>query len=587
MNRIARFTLLTAAAAVTAVPSSACAQRDREPTRIDSTFAFDKGSAVDVGIISGDVTITGWARPDAKVYASTERGWLDADLSSHRITLRTRSDRGRSGDTRVEIMVPIGTRVQVSSISGNVRVTGTGGEVDAGSVSGSVEVVDATDRINAHTVSGKVHAAKLHGRVRLGTTSNSIDAEDIVGDVLGGERQRTDHADRRDVVARERRNRQWHGDVRGEHRSRGELRPFDALWERADVGAGGLVRRPSARNVQRPDRERLPDHAAARRDHLDVAPRQENGIHDRQRRRAGHRLDLQRQHHHRQGRSCRPRGELMRRKITTLALVFGTAVPPLTACTTTRAYAQSREHGDIQFSWSGAIQAGHSVYVRNLNGAVRVEAGTGDKVEVHADKRARRGNPDDVKITVKQVGPGNGDDLVCALWNERSSCDEDGYHSHNDGWRGDNDRDETSVEFVIKLPAGVKIDASTVNGSVDVDGATSDVMARAVNGSVEARSTGGAVSARTTNGNVEVSAAKLDVDHSEFTTVNGTVTVSLPASVNADVEMNTVNGSLTSDFPLTVQGSFNPRRLHATLGKGGATLRLSTVNGSIRLRKLS
>ena len=186
MNRIARITLLSAAAAVAAMPSAACAQRDREPARIDSTFAFDKGGWIDVGIVSGDITITGWTRPEAKVYAATERGWFETQLSSHRITLRTRSDRGRSGPTRVEIMVPVGTHVQVSSVSGSVRVSGTEGEVDAGSVSGSVEVVDATDRISAHTVSGRVHGAKLNGRVRLGTTSNSIEAEDIVGDLSAG-----------------------------------------------------------------------------------------------------------------------------------------------------------------------------------------------------------------------------------------------------------------------------------------------------------------------------------------------------------------------------------------------------------------
>ncbi|MFI5232438.1 MAG: DUF4097 family beta strand repeat-containing protein [Gemmatimonadales bacterium] len=186
MNRIARFTLLTAAAAFAALPSSACAQRDREPTRIDSTFAFDKGSWIDIGIVSGEVIVTGWTRPEAKVYASSERGWIDAQLSSHRITLRSRSDQGRSGNVRVEIMVPIGTRVQASTVSGSVRVTGTDGEVDAGSISGAVEVIGATDRINAHTVSGKVHAAKLRGRVRLGTTSNSIEAEDITGDLSAG-----------------------------------------------------------------------------------------------------------------------------------------------------------------------------------------------------------------------------------------------------------------------------------------------------------------------------------------------------------------------------------------------------------------
>ena len=186
MNRITRFTILAAAAAITAMPSSACAQRDREITRIDSTFAFDKGSWVDVGIISGDIVVTGWTRPEAKIYASTERGWLDVQLSSHRLTLQTRSDRGHSGNTRVEIMVPIGTRVQVSSVSGSIRVAGTDSEVEAGSVSGSIEVLGATDRITVHTVSGKVHAAKLRGRTRLGTTSNSIEVEDVVGDLSAG-----------------------------------------------------------------------------------------------------------------------------------------------------------------------------------------------------------------------------------------------------------------------------------------------------------------------------------------------------------------------------------------------------------------
>jgi hypothetical protein len=276
----------------------------------------------------------------------------------------------------------------------------------------------------------------------------------------------------------------------------------------------------------------------------------------------------------------------MRRKIPTLALVLGTAVPLLSACATGRAYAQSKESGDTPFTWSGMVQSGRWVYVRNLNGPVRVEEGTGSKVEVSAEKRWRRGNPEDVKITVRQVGAGGGDVIVCALWNDRSTCDEDGYHSHSDGWFRNNEND-VQVEFVVRLPAGVKVDASTVNGGVDIDGATSDVVAHTVNGSVDARSTGGPVSAHTTNGDVMVSSAKLDGDHTEFSTVNGTITVSLPASVNADVEMRTVNGHLSSDFPLTVEGSFSPRRLHATLGKGGATLRLSTVNGSIRLRKLS
>jgi hypothetical protein len=277
----------------------------------------------------------------------------------------------------------------------------------------------------------------------------------------------------------------------------------------------------------------------------------------------------------------------MRRKIFATALMVGAAIPMLSACYVPRAYGQSRSRSDEPFTWSGTVREGHWLYVRNLNGPVRVEQGTGSKVEVRAEKRWRRGDPQDVKITVRQVGGNDGDVIVCALWNDRSSCDEDGYHSHSDGWFRNNDRNDVQVEFVVKLPAGVKIDASTVNGGVDVDGATSNVVAHTTNGSVEARSISGPVSARTTNGDITVRSGSIDREHTEYSTTNGSITVELPASVNADIDMRTVNGHLLSDFPLTVEGSFSPRRMHATLGKGGPTLRLSTVNGSIRLRKLS
>jgi hypothetical protein len=186
MNRIIRFTTLVAIAAAVAAPVPARAQRDRERTRIDSTFTFDKGSSVEISVASGEVVVTGWTRPEAKVFASIDRGWIDTQLSSHRITLETRSDRGRSGRARIEIMVPIGTRVEASTASGDIRITGTDGEVEAGSASGDIEVVGASDRITVHTASGKVHAARLRGRTRLSTVSAILEAEDIVGDLTAG-----------------------------------------------------------------------------------------------------------------------------------------------------------------------------------------------------------------------------------------------------------------------------------------------------------------------------------------------------------------------------------------------------------------
>jgi hypothetical protein len=276
---------------------------------------------------------------------------------------------------------------------------------------------------------------------------------------------------------------------------------------------------------------------------------------------------------------------IMRRFGTGLLLVLGTAT---TACAPFAVTAQSRGRGDEPFRWSGEVTAGHWVYLRNLNGRVRVEPGTGTKLEITADKRWRRGNPDDVEITVGQVGSGRGDVLVCAVWRDTSTrCDEDGYsvRSHFDSWFGRNRSDDVQVEFTVRLPEGVRVDARSVNGEIEIDGATSEVIAHTTNGHIDARSSGGPVRATTTNGDVTVRAGALDTHDMEYRTTNGSITVELPASANAELDMHTTNGSISSDFPVTMEGTFSRRNMRGTLGKGGPRIRLSTTNGSIRLRK--
>lgn len=238
------------------------------------------------------------------------------------------------------------------------------------------------------------------------------------------------------------------------------------------------------------------------------------------------------------------------------------------------------------WEWKGQVGAGRTVYLRNVNGEVRFEQGTGNTVEVRAEKRWRRGDPDDVRIEARQVGSGNGDVLICALWHERATCDEDGYHSNNSGRGRDwNDRNDVSVHFVVRVPPNARVDASTVNGDLTVDGTTADIEASTVNGDVEARSAGGRVEATTVNGSINVRTTANNANGLEYSTVNGSITIELPANTNANVNFTTVNGSIQSDFPLTLSGNINPRRIRAALGEGGPTLRASTVNGSIRLRK--
>ncbi len=267
----------------------------------------------------------------------------------------------------------------------------------------------------------------------------------------------------------------------------------------------------------------------------------------------------------------------------TIRMLFAVAaVATLVAPFTTAVAQQGGGANDNTFDWSGAIPAGSWLRVKNLNGPITVEQGTGSTAEVHAVKEWRRGDPSVVRFTVTK----DGDNVtICALWNN-ATCDETGYHSH--GGRN-NENNDVSVRFVVKLPKGVRMDANTVNGALNISGAIAEVAARTVNGGITAASSSGSVTASTVNGSIRVRMDALPSgnDDLSYSTVNGSVTVELPASFSGEVDMSTVNGTLRTDFPVTVSGKLNPKRIRATIGNGGRLLRLKTVNGSLELRKLS
>lgn len=237
---------------------------------------------------------------------------------------------------------------------------------------------------------------------------------------------------------------------------------------------------------------------------------------------------------------------------------------------------------DKSFSWSGTIPAGKRIMIKNINGGVDVERSTSGRVEVNAEKKWRKGDPNWVRIEQKKIGD---EVLICGLWGDNARCDENGIHSDNSN-KDQNRNNDVNVHFTVRVPDGVKVDISTVNGGLEVTGVTTEVRANTVNGSITAKSAGGPVRASTVNGSVNVSMGSIgSADDLEYETVNGSVTITLPANFGAQLELSTVNGSVSTDFPITVSGSLSNRRIRGTVGDGKTRLRASTVNGSVNLRK--
>jgi DUF4097 and DUF4098 domain-containing protein YvlB len=252
------------------------------------------------------------------------------------------------------------------------------------------------------------------------------------------------------------------------------------------------------------------------------------------------------------------------------------------------------------WTWEGRVEAGRWFRLSNINGSVTVNRSADNSVHVRAEKIPHRdGDIRDVRFVVLQNG---GDVHICTLNFDNDRCDEEGLHSSSDG--DDRRRRDVEVKYTVQVPRGVRVAAGTVNGSLSVRGVGAEVRANTVNGGLEVQEATGEVTAHTVNGNIEVTTSAGPVSASavngsinarmdalsrdgdmRFSTVNGTITVDTPASLDADVSLNTMSGGISSAFPVQLSGRFGPRHAEGTIGRGGRLIKMSTVNGSVELRK--
>lgn len=238
-----------------------------------------------------------------------------------------------------------------------------------------------------------------------------------------------------------------------------------------------------------------------------------------------------------------------------------------------------RNHGE-PWVYSTALTAQHTLWLRNINGSITVSPADGKDVVIRAERSFKHSSVDSVKIITTES---NGGLTVCAVWPGRSAtCGPDGHFTSGGTMQGN----DVAVVFDVRLPKGVRLDASTVNGDVSVEGASAPIGIVTVNGDVTAETAAGPVKAVTVNGDAHATihgfAEPGDVN---LTTVHGDVDLELPSSTDAVVDGHTVTGDISSEFPLTVSGKFASHSLTGTIGKGGRQIHITTVAGDVDVRE--
>jgi len=145
-------------------------------------------------------------------------------------------------------------------------------------------------------------------------------------------------------------------------------------------------------------------------------------------------------------------------------------------------------------------------------------------------------------------------------------------------------RDLPLVHYTISMPATAHLTIDDHNSKVRVTGLRNDLRVNSHNGSVEVADLDGAASIETHNGDIRVG-YRTFAKSSSFETHNGSIELRLPAGARFHVNANGHHMGVDSDFPTTITKSPREGRYVGDVNGGGPELRVSTHNGSLRLKK--
>jgi DUF4097 and DUF4098 domain-containing protein YvlB len=247
-----------------------------------------------------------------------------------------------------------------------------------------------------------------------------------------------------------------------------------------------------------------------------------------------------------------------------LSLLVACAAVITAAC-----YAPALRHAEFRQEWpASGIE---SVHVRGTNGRIEIVAAPTDTIRMEARVRSRRGG-DEKNLENFVVSRSADGTLTIREKKARRSFRMLSFRSGGQ-----------QVDFLVTVPARMRITAKTVNGRVLVSGVAAPMTLSSVNGRIEFSTPGARVRASTVNGSIRGEFQQKFLG-AKLSSVNGSIGLEVPRDASLDLDIHQVNGSFRTDLPVVVE-STDRRSSHGSLHGGEYPLEINTVNGSVRLRQ--
>lgn len=227
-----------------------------------------------------------------------------------------------------------------------------------------------------------------------------------------------------------------------------------------------------------------------------------------------------------------------------------------------------------KFSKTYPLGARGTVEIANLNGSVQVEAWDKNEVSLEAEKFSRE---EDGLKRIEIIVDASADRLVIKTKHHR---DEDSPWWSKDRWSSNG-----GVRYRLKVPASLaSFHAEVMNSNVTVAGVGCDVKIKSMNGRITASGLAGDTDLGTMNGAITATFASLQSGQSiRLDTMNGSCRVNVPHDASASLRASSMNGGISCDLPITIEKS-GRHTLRGTIGQGGASITLHSMNGGLALR---
>lgn len=286
----------------------------------------------------------------------------------------------------------------------------------------------------------------------------------------------------------------------------------------------------------------------------------------------------------------------------------GLALPALflTLCTSTLSAQTFSETNAETARFQNVNSSENVLYIHNIQGDVIVRAYDGDEVQITYDKEINA----DTRLDLDRAG----EELEFIVEEDGSRIlvyidapfihvkKQDGEISYNvKNW--DNHYDFL-FDITVQVPRNTNLDISTINnGKIFVENTRGKWLdASNVNGPVELVNITGVTDANTINGDITGSYSESPSSNSSYQTINGTIEVLYPEDLSADITFKSMHGDLFTNFQNLERldsrvetdedrhrgkttyrlDKFSPLRI----GNGGPEFSFKVLNGDVYIKQI-